>query len=907
MKALGFSPERQEWEESYPRMECGISDLTATEPSSLFLRSNETYLDATEKALLHGSFVLPQLLMPETALHLRNYVLKRNRELRESDKVDVIMNDQRTSFTLSPTEHKSVANALQEIGRNRLFVDTMEALLGQDPALMEFQVITAEEGAEPQYFHTDTPPRLSASMNHHTFTPLYTVLIPLQDTTLEMGPTAVCPGSHRCFFTPSCYGFGSDHGENTTEQTGFEIVDVDTGKIEVGSGLIYSSTTLHRGTRHSRGPHRAVLILSFAGRPDHINRPSLYSRYPPLDSVYGIRWHQMGYTLSDLADPYNQMSPSLTRWTGLADTAKLAWTSFRFDLLRAANPDQYGFRTEDLQKQKDQMKGIMGTLSTVFFVDVLPPPRKSEYNDTEYHARRLLERIRAVCFAALAALLVLYLCLVCVANNSLLPGTLVRLTIMVAVIHGCVQFTRSKIDQSTWASDIVAGSIAAGPPESKHRDAAVSPLYSKNLPTPRIQDVLVDSLPLKLAAHAYILDYLPGNRRWRSLALAQSKFYLLYIGMPAAFREAVVENVITLTKFNGSRIFYEKNMLGDFVEMPHERVRSKTRELLLEQVLSPNRRLGHIKENLHCKEGGLRTLCQLRPQLVRDLFQDENDNSNRATISNLSLDTSLIRKRALYIPLQSAQVCVPREPRPLANWEVGDTVQVQMKRSGTYPSRKWVNAEIVKVWQNGSYDLKSYNVDLEQAFGLESSLLRSPQKLEPDLWTLPLISLATKSGHASMAKCKLAAFDLVGEGGCDRSSLSLDGLNPEMARAYKVPADTIRVQIVFDFIEVASHSGDVFVRLKNSDLDLGHFDPKKKDYKESGYFDDVYASVEVSDATKNTVVLIATDRWIVDNELVFGVRVSGGIGIQIGSNVMVTAILGTGRVEAVYEWAPVSS
>ena len=147
MQALHFTPERQEWEETYPRMECHVPDLTTLEPSDLFLQDDETHLDAVESALLHGAVVFPQIISNETASRLRRYVLKRNRGLSQSEHVSVIMNDHRTSFTLSATEHPSVVRALQEIGTNQRFLETMEGLLGPDPSLMEMQVITVSEGA----------------------------------------------------------------------------------------------------------------------------------------------------------------------------------------------------------------------------------------------------------------------------------------------------------------------------------------------------------------------------------------------------------------------------------------------------------------------------------------------------------------------------------------------------------------------------------------------------------------------------------------------------------------------------------------------------------------------------------------------------------------------------------------
>ena len=616
-------------------------------------------------------------------------------------------------------------------------------------------------------------------MNYHTFTPLYSLLVPLQNTTSEMGPTAVCPGSHRCYYTPACFGFGSDFDDNTTEQVGFQVVDSSSGHMAAGSGLLYSSSTMHRGTGHSEGPDRVVLILSFAGRPDHNNRPGLYSRFPPLDSVYGIRWHQMGHSLSDFSDPYKQMSFSLTKWTGFMNMdSKLAWTSFRFDLFRAANPDQYRFRAEDLKMQKDQSKGLMGILSSIFFVDVHPPPRTSTLSDTEYHAIRLLNRIREACLAIFAVLLTTYLLFVGFSIKPRSIVTLTRLVVLALVLCGLAELARYKIGQSDWASDILAGSIAAGPPEmSSTRDIVQLENYDRNLPTPVVQDVLVESLPTKLAAHAHILDYLPGNRRWRSIAHDQSKFYLLYDGLPRSFRQAVVNHVISMTRSIATRTFYEKNIFGDFVQMTDETLRRRTRDLILEQVLRPNNRLRHLTDKIRCKEGGARTLCQSTPQVIQEIFQQSGELSapSTKTSSNAQVRGLFVQKHAMQYPWQTTESCAPAEASPRKTWEVGDVVQAQMRRAGTYPSRKWVNVEIIKKSEHNMYDLKGFNVDGERLYGVHGSLLRQPHQTDPDDRTFPGLAFSTLSGPTSMATCKLPVLN--DEQACDRSSLSLSKYN----------------------------------------------------------------------------------------------------------------------------------
>jgi hypothetical protein len=186
LQKMEFTEQRAEWEETYPRMECQSSDLSTADPRDLFLRKDSSVLEAVDKTLLHGAVVLPQVMNASVATKLRTYILKRNKELRAEEEIDVISNENRISFALSANEHKSVSEALQAIGTNQLFSETLQSLLGPDPALMELQVITAEH-AQTQYWHADTIPDGSAIRYGRTFVPLYTLLIPLQDTDKDMG------------------------------------------------------------------------------------------------------------------------------------------------------------------------------------------------------------------------------------------------------------------------------------------------------------------------------------------------------------------------------------------------------------------------------------------------------------------------------------------------------------------------------------------------------------------------------------------------------------------------------------------------------------------------------------------------------------------------------------------------
>jgi hypothetical protein len=94
----------------------------------------------------------------------------------------------------------------QQIGNSVALAAALQALTGtnESPALTELQALTATPGADHQYWHADTIPKGSAMCFADSFHSLYTVLIPLQDTAAWQGSTAVCPGSHRRYYTPAC-------------------------------------------------------------------------------------------------------------------------------------------------------------------------------------------------------------------------------------------------------------------------------------------------------------------------------------------------------------------------------------------------------------------------------------------------------------------------------------------------------------------------------------------------------------------------------------------------------------------------------------------------------------------------------------------------------------------------------
>ena len=909
LKALEFTPERMENEETFPRMECQISDLTTLDPADLILGGNETYVDATEKVLMHGAALFPQMIQPETAAKFRKYVQKRIKRLKQSENVYVIQNDYRTSFTLTATEDPIVAKALQEIGTNERFVNTLEYLLGPDPSLMEFQVIAVSEGAEPQYLHADTPPRVSAIQNAYTFTPLYSFLLQLQDTYPEMGPTDVCPGSHRCFYTSSCYGFGKDDDKNTSEQVAFQAINPSKGYWETGTGLLYSSSIAHRGTGHWKGPQRVAVILSFAGRPDY-TRPSQYSRFPPLDSVYAIRWHQMGHSLSDLTDPYSKMTPSLTRWTGLFnDHVTPTWNSFRFDMLRAANEDQYRFRVDDIAEQKEQVKGLMGTLSAIFFVDA----RRGEgYTDTEYHAKRLLERIRLVMFVAFLLAFILYMVLLSQTQQKV-TTTLVRSSILATLLVICKGLGLMVVAKSDFATDVSQGDVMMAPGDMKAA-ANLSETYINSLPTPTPQDILVDKLPAKISAQAHLLDYLPGNRRWAVNTAKAVDRFVSYHSLPSKFTDELVEQVIEKTRTNLGHNFYERNEIGDFVELPQEFLLLETKRLMMQKAIDPLRRLGAVHGSIRCTSDSSFSLCSSWSSTVESFFMGSKRRPQIEPPRVTRKTSSFAAHEVLEVPPKSLYRCQMSSSETTANnsetWNVGDVAQIHLDREGVLPSSelidyrrfaiichtcltlssirpagKWVNAEIVEKKED-TFDLKAFDINKHYAKGVKSTQMRRPQIGSP----VRKVTHSQPSQTQSAMKSNEACFRHLAKS----RVVLLDKSSMEFERFYSVPDETHTVEVVFRFAEVGDNGGDLILLASNFKLFIGNYNPETKEDLLEGYFYDALGRVESLGPDLNQAKFSLPSTWFSDNELQFGLRASDGQSLKI-YDISLTALSHVGQ------------
>ena len=144
-------------------------------------RKMKTKIDiAVHKMLRHGVTMIPNLISESTATELRDYILEQNKI--NDHLIYVIENEFRWSFPIQVDQDPIISRALQEIlvHNNPNLIPYLEAIMGTNPAIIEFTAITQAFGAKEQYWHQDgmcfrTSHRilLSVEANAYVFTLLH--------------------------------------------------------------------------------------------------------------------------------------------------------------------------------------------------------------------------------------------------------------------------------------------------------------------------------------------------------------------------------------------------------------------------------------------------------------------------------------------------------------------------------------------------------------------------------------------------------------------------------------------------------------------------------------------------------------------------------------------------------------
>jgi hypothetical protein len=295
-KLMTWNSQRAARELTYFHRYCDEEDQSTHNAADLLVDSNAE--DATQVMLTHGAAMFPNLLSEETATELRDFILEQNK--KNENMIYVIENTNRWSFYLTVDQHPSVSKALHELlNTNPLLIESLEKITGPNPAVIELTTITSAYGAVDQHWHQDVVPEDNGAKYSRNFVPSYSLFIPLQNTTAAMGATGLCPGTTMC--ADGCGTFCAETGFRLSEAT-------PEGNWPVGWGALVNQQTTHMGAGHTdpQGPHRVVMVITFAPRP-RFGPHQLETRMIGMGGSYSLHWSQWGHTLRDFSNPQRYM------------------------------------------------------------------------------------------------------------------------------------------------------------------------------------------------------------------------------------------------------------------------------------------------------------------------------------------------------------------------------------------------------------------------------------------------------------------------------------------------------------------------------------------------------------------------------------------------------------------------
>ena len=534
----------------------------------------------------------PDLLTADTAIKLRQFVLRRNDELTDKDAITVIENKQRWSFGIGANEDPSVAKALKEIATHPQLAPALEGIAGHDPAVIEMTAITSAYGAKDQFWHTDTVAQMGNDLKYsRSFVTSYSLFIPLQDTTAAMGATETCPG------TQVCHEGGAD---SFCADLGFQVSG-EQGVWKRGYGVLQNQHTYHRGPAHrdQYGEPRVLFILTFAPRP----AVRAENRMIGHGGSYSIRWDMWGFTLKDLGHATTRMAwpwaplkaLGLYRFPG----SNWGWDFPSIVSMRVANED-VGYEPNDLDDfiEKGEPSWLPNVIRTKAAEKVIEEGEWIDYFlACVDESRNLLQKVNMIVVVLYLGLALLFSALqLALARQKgtkqkvFVPSALKRIVITHGLIALSGYAALRHIESTPWAKDINHGrqfTSAVG---------ASSEFYKRQLS----RSSLRPTLPRKMDAMFSIrydgenfgsinrfMDYHPGNLRLDSFI----GHFASYSGTkirtsPPALQDHIVKTILGEMKREGRRILAQTGDGGWVVTTP-----SAAYELVTKELLKANDRL----------------------------------------------------------------------------------------------------------------------------------------------------------------------------------------------------------------------------------------------------------------------------------------------------------------------------
>lgn len=175
LKLMRWIADGRDFDElTYYHRICDGSDVTATSVNDLIISTNATNQEATRHMLKHGASLYQNLLTPETASELREFIDKENKRQKGWF---VIENENRYSWGIDMNMHPAFQTYWKELASNEQLVKALQSTIGPDPAVIEFTAITSSYGALDQHDHQDVVPPGSAAKFARSFIPSYSLFM----------------------------------------------------------------------------------------------------------------------------------------------------------------------------------------------------------------------------------------------------------------------------------------------------------------------------------------------------------------------------------------------------------------------------------------------------------------------------------------------------------------------------------------------------------------------------------------------------------------------------------------------------------------------------------------------------------------------------------------------------------
>lgn len=645
-------------EYTYFRRECNSSDITASEPSELVFTDEMSPSDALDLFNTHGSIIFPNVISPETAAELREFILEEN--LRNENMVYVFNSENRWSFEIQIDHHPSVAKAAKEILSNRRMVAAIEKVVGKNPAVTEFTAITAAPGAVSQIYHTDSKP--GANRYSRSFFPSFSFFTPLQNTTRAMGATDICPGTHMCSdaFCNAC----DDHGVSTA------------GKHDnwpVGWAALTSQQTFHRGAAHtdSSAPHRVMFYFTFAPRP-RFGPAQTETRTFARGGTYGAYWQQWGHTLRDYAEPAKYMMSlpwRLLRTWGLYKPAGTQWGWDYITLMTCSVP------TNMWKFDMDWFEKMMNSGGLPFlppFLQAKIDPESFDYDAEALWIAFLKETLvvfRRAALRSYGSVLTLYSVVIVrsiLKQSKYKHSKAASWIVWASLLHGVVLYLSWQyydcVSKTSWARNLKAERLFELP-RSKH--------LAPDLPgtNPTINDILIldDMRSDYLASLSTVLDtFQPGNKAFGHIIDDHCDGFK---NLTSSLQEQLCSSILRWNRQQGRRVLVKNNQFNWAVAeswralwLCHKEMMKRsnafTREAIMQvDYLIAETKFGYWRETRMHQSHVPSFLVQLQGRLMNWPFSDQQISR---VLLPLNGSASRRMEKGFAVPTRFVQIPMPR-------------------------------------------------------------------------------------------------------------------------------------------------------------------------------------------------------------------------------------------------------